>query len=85
MTIQRIAVSRDQDFEGVAVSGEDALNDELIELLTILNALIGLRGRFRRFHDERVTRRPPFGQGAAHAGSCVYSCHVLRTNRTSTG
>jgi hypothetical protein len=67
------------------VSREDALDDELIYLLTIRNALIGLRDRLRRFHDERVTRRPPFGQGTPLTSWCQNGCHVLWTNFTRGG
>ena len=68
MSIQRIAIARDQDLERVAISTQNALNDELISVLLIKHVLRGLHSRFRRLHDDRSNVLLRFGQGVHRAG-----------------
>jgi hypothetical protein len=58
MAVQGITVARDQRLKRITLSREYTLNDQLISIL------IGYWcGLLRRFHDNRVTLIPRFGQG----------------------
>src|SRR5438067_1785944 len=62
MAVERVAVAGDQDSKRVAVTREDALDNELIGVVPIHDRDVGARDGFRRLHDERVTHCSPLGQ-----------------------
>jgi hypothetical protein len=80
MTVEGIAVPRNQRLERVAISGKHTLNDELIGVIQINRALISPLGWFRRLHDNRVTHFPRVGQGASTAMLLQKSRHVDMTS-----
>ena len=79
MSIQRIAVSRDQRFEGVPVARQNALDHELISVVLINDGLISPQNRLRRLHDNRVIRMLRFGQCASSASLLKKGRHVIKT------
>src|SRR6185437_14689899 len=85
VAVQRVAVTRNERLERVPITAKDALNDELISVVLINHVLISPQGRFRRLHDNRVTRFSRFGQGASSASRMKKGCHVARTNLTVVG
>jgi hypothetical protein len=81
VTVQRVAVPRDQDLERIPISTEDALNDQLIGIVLINWDLISPQGGLRRLHDNRVTYFPRFGQGTRPAPLLDEVRHVVMTTR----
>src|SRR6185437_10101766 len=80
VTVERIAVAGNQRLEGVAISGEHALNDELIGVIRINRGrLTSLHGLLSRLHDNRVTPFPRFGQGSSLCGMLDDVRHVGKT------
>jgi hypothetical protein len=75
MSVQRVGIPLNQGFERVTVPRENALNDQLIRVVRINDALISPNGWLRRLHDNRVTKFPRFGQ-ASPAASLDKSRHV---------
>jgi hypothetical protein len=84
MTVQRIAVPRDQDLERVPISAEYALNDQLIGVVLINCDLISPQGGPRCLHDNRVTYFPRFGQGTRPAPLLDKVRHVVMTTEAHT-
>jgi hypothetical protein len=61
VSVQRIAVTTDQQAKRIAVSTQDALDDQLISILPLIGrARIGLR----HLHDGRILPFPRVGQGS---------------------
>ena len=55
MTVERIAIARDQSLERVSISGKNTLNNQLICVVQIFRILISPQGCLRCLHDNRVT------------------------------
>ncbi len=79
MSIQRIAVTRDQNFERVSISTENTLDHELISVVLINDGLISRQNCLRRLHDNRVIRLLRFGQCASSASLFQKGRHVIKT------
>src|SRR5215467_8420975 len=85
MSVQRIAVSRDQNLERVPVASQNTLDHELISVFLINDGLISPQNRLRRLHDNRVIRLPRFGQCASSASLLQKGRHVIKTKLLSKG
>ncbi len=79
MSIQRIAVTRDQDFERVPVASQNTLDHELISVFLINDGFISPQNCLRRLHDNRVIRLLRFGQCASSASLLQKGRHVIKT------
>src|SRR5215467_4704893 len=85
MSVQRIAVSRDQNLERVPVASQNTLDHELISVFLINDGLISPQNRLRRLHDNRVIRLPRFGQCASSASLLQKGRHVIKTRHLGKG
>src|SRR5262245_5767276 len=71
MSIERIAVTGNQDLECIAIPAQDALNDHLIAVFRISNHRFRSRSLLSRLHDNRVTHFTFLGQGGAGPASWI--------------